>query len=150
MLLAGIVEGVIGVLLVSGLLTRVVILFMWVPFQLGVPFLPPQLLGHLPIFAIMYLLLVHGPGLTFSSLAKLVTGAAPSRPGPCAAPVQAREPRCFSASPASASPLKPGNGTGYPGQKETPGHPVHPVKSDLATDLAAPDPRIVGCVAVIG
>jgi hypothetical protein len=55
------VEGVIGVLLLSGLLTRVVILFMWVPFNLGTPFLPPQeLLGHLPIFAIMYLLLVYG------------------------------------------------------------------------------------------
>jgi len=63
-LLAGLVEGTIGVLLVSGLLTRVVILFMWVPFQLGVPFLPSQeLVGHLPIFAIMYLLLVHGAGI---------------------------------------------------------------------------------------
>jgi hypothetical protein len=60
-MLAGLVEGVIGVLLLSGLLTRVVILFMWVPFNLGTPFLPPQeLLGHLPIFAIMYLLLVYG------------------------------------------------------------------------------------------
>jgi hypothetical protein len=60
-LLAGLVEGTIGVLLVSGLLTRVVVLFMWVPFNLGAPFLPPQeLLGHLPIFGIMYLLLVSG------------------------------------------------------------------------------------------
>jgi hypothetical protein len=63
-LLAGLVEGTIGVLLVSGLLTRVVILFMWVPFNLGAPFLPTQeLLGHLPVFGIMYLLLVHGAGI---------------------------------------------------------------------------------------
>jgi hypothetical protein len=63
-LLAGLTEGTIGVLLVSGLLTRVVILFMWVPFNLGTPFLPSQeLVGHLPIFAIMYLLLVHSAGI---------------------------------------------------------------------------------------
>jgi NADH dehydrogenase len=48
-------------LLVSGILTRVVILGMWVPFNVGVPFLPPQeLIGHLPIFGIMYLLFVDG------------------------------------------------------------------------------------------
>jgi hypothetical protein len=63
-LLAGLTEGTIGVLLVSGLLTRVVILFMWLPFNLGTPFLPSQeLLGHLPVFAVMYLLLVHGAGI---------------------------------------------------------------------------------------
>jgi hypothetical protein len=63
-LLAGLTEGTIGVLLVSGLLTRVVILFMWVPFNLGAPFLPSQeLVGHLPIFATMYLLLVHSAGI---------------------------------------------------------------------------------------
>ncbi len=62
-LLAGIVEGTIGVLLVSGCLTRVVVLGMWLPFNLGIPFLPPQeLIGHLPILATMYVLLVHGPG----------------------------------------------------------------------------------------
>jgi hypothetical protein len=49
-----------------------------VPFQLGVPFLPPQeLIGHLPIFAIMYLLLVHGPGLRFSTIVRWATGKAP-------------------------------------------------------------------------
>ncbi len=63
-LAAGIAEGVIGVLLISGLLTRVVILGMWVPFNLTVPFLPPaELLGHIPIFGIMYLLLVHSSGI---------------------------------------------------------------------------------------
>ena len=63
-LLAGLTEGVIGVLLISGLLPRVVILGMWLPFNLGTPFLPSQeLLGHLPVFAVMYLLLVHGAGI---------------------------------------------------------------------------------------
>jgi hypothetical protein len=62
-LLIGVAEGTLGVLLASGLLTRVVVLGMWLPFNLGIPFLPPQeLLGHLPIFGAMYLLLAHGPG----------------------------------------------------------------------------------------
>ncbi|GAC1656005.1 MAG: hypothetical protein NVS9B1_10350 [Candidatus Dormibacteraceae bacterium] len=62
-LLAGITEAVIGVLLISGLMTRLVIAAMWLPFNLGIPFLPPQeLLWHLPILGIMYFLLVHGGG----------------------------------------------------------------------------------------
>lgn len=62
-LLGGIVEAGIGALLVSGLLTRVAILAMWVPFNLPVPFLPAvEMLGHLPIFGVMYLLLVYGAG----------------------------------------------------------------------------------------
>ena len=63
-LAAGIAEAVIGVLLISGLLTRLVIVAMWVPLNLTVPFLPPvELLGHLPIFVAMYVLLVHGAGV---------------------------------------------------------------------------------------
>ena len=59
----GVIEGTIGVLLASGLLTRVVILGAYVPFHLGVPFLPAsEYVGHIPIFAIMYLLLVHSHG----------------------------------------------------------------------------------------
>ena len=85
-LAAGITEGVIGVLLVSGLLTRVVILFMWVPFNLGVPFLPSQeLLGHLPIFGIMYVLLVHGAGIA--------PGESLDRPAPPAPPAAPRTDR---------------------------------------------------------
>jgi hypothetical protein len=62
-LLAGVVEGTIGVLLVSGYLTRVVVLAMWLPFNLGIPFLPAQeLMGHLPTLGAMYILLVCGPG----------------------------------------------------------------------------------------
>lgn len=78
-LAAGVVETTIGILLVSGLLTRVVILGMWVPFNVGVPFLPPQeLIGHLPIFGIMYFLLVHSAGIA--------PGESLHRPGPPAAP----------------------------------------------------------------
>ena len=63
-LAAGIFEFVIGALLISGLLTRVVIIAMWVPFNVTIPFLPPEeLLWHLPFFGIMYFLLVHGANL---------------------------------------------------------------------------------------
>ena len=52
---AGVVEAAVGVLLVSGVLPRVVILLMWLPFNIAIPLLPPQeLLGHLPILAVMY------------------------------------------------------------------------------------------------
>lgn len=88
---AGTAELVIGALLISGLLTRLVIVAMWVPFNLTVPFLPPvELLGHLPIFAVMYVLLVHGagvaPGETSSEASKLMGSPAhaadpPGAPG---------------------------------------------------------------------
>ncbi len=69
--LAGIVEATIGLLLISGVLTRVVILAMWVPFNLTVPLLPPiELLGHLPIFGIMYLLLLYGSGVAPETAAR--------------------------------------------------------------------------------
>ncbi len=59
---AGIVEFVVGVALISGILPRLVIIGMFVPFNLTIPFLPPsELLGHLPIFAVMYVLVFHVP-----------------------------------------------------------------------------------------
>jgi uncharacterized membrane protein YphA (DoxX/SURF4 family) len=62
-LLVGLTEATIGALLISGRLPRLVVLGMWAPFHLGIPLLPSQeLIGHLPIFGIMYLLLVHGAG----------------------------------------------------------------------------------------
>jgi hypothetical protein len=65
-LAAGLTEAAIGMMLISGMWTRVVVLGAWVPFHLGIPFLPQQeLLGHIPIFGIMYLLLVHGSGAGF-------------------------------------------------------------------------------------
>jgi hypothetical protein len=42
-----------------------VIIAMWLPFNLTIPFLPPQeLLWHLPFLGIMYFLLVHGANLS--------------------------------------------------------------------------------------
>jgi hypothetical protein len=61
---AGVFELVIGALVISGFLTRVVIIAVWLPFNLTIPFLPPQeLLWHLPFFGILYFLLVHGADL---------------------------------------------------------------------------------------
>ncbi len=52
---AAAVEATVGVLLIAGVLPRIVILFMWVPFNITIPILPPEeLLGHLPILAVMY------------------------------------------------------------------------------------------------
>jgi hypothetical protein len=63
-LAAGVVELAIGAALLSGVLPRLVIIGMFVPFNLPLPFLPPtELLGHLPIFAVMYVLLFHHPAL---------------------------------------------------------------------------------------
>ncbi len=80
-LLAGIAECTIGILLISGLLTRVVICGMWLPFNITVPFLPPtELIGHLPIFGIMYFLLVHSAGLVPGEADRIVPpGIRPTR-----------------------------------------------------------------------
>lgn len=69
-LLIGLAETAIGAALISGRLTRLVVLGMWLPFHLGIPLLPDQeLLGHLPIFGIMYVLLVHGTQVSQVKLA---------------------------------------------------------------------------------
>ena len=58
---AGIVEITAGTALISGKLIRVVIVGLWIPFNLGIAFLPPQeLIGHLPILSAIYVLLVRG------------------------------------------------------------------------------------------
>lgn len=58
---AGIVEITAGTALISGRLIRVVIVGLWIPFNLGIAFLPPQeLIGHLPILSAIYVLLVRG------------------------------------------------------------------------------------------
>lgn len=60
-LLIGIIEAMAGCALIAGYLPRLVILALWIPFNLGIIFLPPQeLIGHLPILATMYVLLVRG------------------------------------------------------------------------------------------
>jgi hypothetical protein len=63
-LAAGLAEAALGAMLISGFSPRLVILAMWLPFNLGIPVLPSQeLLGHLPILGIMYLLLVQAEDL---------------------------------------------------------------------------------------
>ena len=57
----GIAEATAGIALLCGCLTRVVILALWIPFNLGIAFLPAEeLIGHLPILSTMYVLLVRG------------------------------------------------------------------------------------------
>lgn len=72
---AGIAEVTIGALIVSGFLTRWVILAAWVPFNLTLPYLGwVELVGHLPIYGIMAVLLFWGNGReavrTFQELAR--------------------------------------------------------------------------------
>src|SRR5918994_207102 len=58
---AGMVEATAGFALLSGFLPRVVILGLWIPLNLGIASLPAEeLIGHLPILATMYVLLVRG------------------------------------------------------------------------------------------
>jgi hypothetical protein len=57
----GVIEATAGFALFAGFLPRLVILALWIPFNLGIAFLPPQeLIGHLPILSTMYVLLVRG------------------------------------------------------------------------------------------
>lgn len=61
-LAAGMVELAIGAALMSGVLPRLVIFAMFVPFNLTIPFLPAtELIGHLPVFSVMYVLMFHLP-----------------------------------------------------------------------------------------
>jgi uncharacterized membrane protein YphA (DoxX/SURF4 family) len=78
---AGIVEATAGAALICGFLPRVVILALWIPFNLGIPFLPPlELIGHLPILATMYVLLVRGTEGIPPRPAPVDTSATPETP----------------------------------------------------------------------
>jgi hypothetical protein len=60
-LIAGTVELTLGLLLMSGAFLRLAILVVWLPFNLTLPLLGwRELVGHLPIYGIMALLLVYG------------------------------------------------------------------------------------------
>ena len=60
-LIAGTIELTLGLLLMSGAFLRLVILLLWLPFNLTLPLLGwRELVGHLPIYGIMALLLVYG------------------------------------------------------------------------------------------
>lgn len=61
LLIAGTVELTLGLLLMSGVFVRLLILVAWIPFNLTLPLLGWQeLVGHLPIYGIMGLLLIWG------------------------------------------------------------------------------------------
>lgn len=85
-LLIGIIEAMAGFALIAGYLPRLVILALWLPFNLGIIFLPPQeLIGHLPILATMYVLLVRGTeGIPAPDVSE--APAPPQRPTAEAAP----------------------------------------------------------------
>ena len=60
-LIAGTVELTFGLLLISGAFVRLMTLILWVPFNLTLPFLGwRELVGHLPIYGIMALLVIWG------------------------------------------------------------------------------------------
>ncbi len=62
-LAAGIVEVLVGAVLISGKLTRLVIAGAWVPFNLTLPFLGwVELVGHFPVYGTMVVLLLWGAG----------------------------------------------------------------------------------------
>ncbi len=114
---AGIVEATAGFALLSGYLPRVTILALWIPFNLGIAFLPPQeLIGHLPILSTMYVLMVRGTeGIPARATARATDRAA--APATYTAPAGAR--------PASTTSRPAGGATGA-------GRPVAGVAPDGA------------------
>jgi len=60
-LIAGTIELTFGLLLISGAFVRLMTLILWVPFNLTLPFLGwRELVGHLPIYGIMALMVIWG------------------------------------------------------------------------------------------
>lgn len=79
---AAVVEATVGVLLIAGVLPRIVILFMWVPFNIAIPFLPPEeLLGHLPILAVMYAVFLGEPAVEAEAQRAVSPAVEPARSG---------------------------------------------------------------------
>ncbi|MBA2565427.1 MAG: DoxX protein [Gemmatimonadetes bacterium] len=61
--MAGTVELTVGLLVLSGMFTRAVIVFLWLPFNLSLAYFGwRELVGHLPIYAAMAILLLWGQG----------------------------------------------------------------------------------------
>ncbi|MDQ3327539.1 MAG: hypothetical protein M3506_03325 [Chloroflexota bacterium] len=61
-LAAGVAEVLVGAVLISGKLTRLVIAVAWIPFNLTLPYLGwVELVGHFSIYGTMVVLLVWGP-----------------------------------------------------------------------------------------
>jgi uncharacterized membrane protein YphA (DoxX/SURF4 family) len=62
-IVAGLIEVTIGALIISGLWMRTVILLAWLPFNLSVPFFGwVELVGHLPTYGTMAVLLIWATG----------------------------------------------------------------------------------------
>src|SRR5919108_361614 len=60
-LIAGTIELTFGLLLISGAFVRLMTLILWLPFNLTLPFLGwRELVGHLPIYGIMALIVIWG------------------------------------------------------------------------------------------
>ena len=75
-LAAGLIEATIGVLLISGYLTRPVILGALVPFNLSVPFFGWQeLIGHMPVYGALVVLLIWGAGQNLAPYIRAVEQA---------------------------------------------------------------------------
>jgi hypothetical protein len=61
LLIAGTVELLVGLMLIAGTYVRLIIIVTLVPFNLTLPFLGwRELVGHLPIYGILALLLLWG------------------------------------------------------------------------------------------
>lgn len=72
---AGLIEVAIGAVIASGLATRAVIVLAWIPFNLTLPFLGwVELIGHLPMYAIMGVLLLWGSGRDVASFQRALVG----------------------------------------------------------------------------
>lgn len=83
--LAGTIELTFGLLLVVGAFPRAVILFLWLPFNLTLAYFGwRELVGHLPIYATMIVLLVWGAG-TDEDLEALRAGLIPMAEKPVGA-----------------------------------------------------------------
>lgn len=72
---AGLAEAVLGAVLLAGLWPRPAILAAWVPFNLAVPFLGwGDVVGHLPIYGIMLVVLLCGSGRGFAAALRREAG----------------------------------------------------------------------------
>jgi len=85
--LAGATEVLFGLLLISGALPQAVVVIAGIPFNATLYFLGDvELMGHLPIYGTMLVLLVLGSDRHLRPLVStLVPGSLPDRPGPARA-----------------------------------------------------------------
>ncbi len=100
---AGLMEAALGAVLLAGLWPRPAILAAWVPFNLAVPFLGwSDVVGHLPIYGIMLVVLLCGVGRGFGAVLRRDPGVPATDAMPPAEPSRPRA-RFAAASPVVAS-----------------------------------------------